>query len=691
MSYEKQTWVDGVSPLNAERFNHMEEGIFNANGLKYDYTKQGLPILYLTGDMTGMDKDNAKDMSYVFGERSGICSVKWQGSGSVTLGNEMGTQFFGDANKGKYNYTIKFDTAFEAKAGWGEQKKYCLKANVADFSQARNLCATKLWGQVCANRTSPSPKLYKCPNWGVVDGFPILVIINGEYYGLFTMNIPKDAWMLGMPTAGATREAIVCAEVGAYFNGPVTLGSGKTYEVEYVTDENDADWVKESLDALMTAIANQDYTQISEHLDVDSAIDYLIMAVKCTGGDSIGRNYLLHTYDGVKWAFDVYDADTWFGIEWGGEGHIADDSIPTMMGCESESHLFRYLIGAVPEKIVARYNELVSGVLSTSNIAETVLDFTAQIPKAVFDAEAVRWPGIKTTETNNANQIVDHIRAREPIVNAEVARLDAPRLKAKATWYDTAAAGAEMNTITDINFNPDYKVTGEEDANWDCSEYNDGSIMAYRTGTTVTVKPTKHKYIRLNKDSSSMFANDGTNASFSVLERITGTEIFTANYGTSMQNMCSKTNKLKTAVCIPRGVANIIGAFRSCWVLRETPKIPNGVVYMSAAFDGAGILTMPQIPESVLEMDSAFNGVQATNLPRKIPKNVITMNRAFRECYKATGFMVIETTKAGTNYTEMFNKTARDNDAGSIIITGPCPVLAEIAATNTDGKVTVLE
>lgn len=689
MSYEKQTWVDGVSPLNAERLNHMEEGIFDANGLKYDYTKQGLPILYLTGDMTGMDKDNAKDMSYVFGERSGTASVKWQGSGSVTLGNEMGTQVFGDVNKGKYNYTIKFDTAFEAKEGWGEQKKYCLKANVADFSHARNLCATKLWGQVCASRTAPSPKLYKCPNWGAVDGFPILVVINCEYYGLFTMNIPKDAWMLGMPTAGATREAIVCAEVGALFNGPVTLGSGKTYEVEYVTDEDDSGWVKESLDALMSAIASQDYKSIAERLDIDSAIDYLIAIVKCTGGDAVARNYLLHTYDGVKWAFTVYDADTWFGIEWGGAGHVADDFIPTMLGCASENHLFRYLVGFVPDKIVARYNELVSGVLSASNIAETVIDFTAQIPKAVFDAEVVRWPGIKTTETNNANQIIDHIRAREPIVSAEVARLDAPVLKAKATWYDTAAAGAEMNTITDINFDPDYKVTGDEDASWDCSAYNDGSIMAYRTGTTVTVKPTKHKYIKLAKDSSFMFANDGTNASFAAIERITGTEIFTAGFGTSMQNICSRTNKLKTAVCIPEGVINIIGAFVNCWVLRETPKIPNGVLYISSAFNQAGILTMPQIPESVLEMNGVFMGVQATNLPRKIPKGVLTMSRAFNQCYKASGFMVIETTKVGTNYADMFKQAARDSDG--IIITGPCPALAEIAATNTDGKVTVLE
>ena len=64
------------------------------------------------------------------------------------------------------------------------------------------------------------------------------------------------------------------------------------------------------------------------------------------------------------------------------------------------------------------------------------------------------------------------------------------------------------------------------------------------------------------------------------------------------------------------------------------------------------------------------------------------MNYAFKECYKASGLIKIEAANP-TIYTEMFYKAARDSDG--IIITGPCPTLAEIAATNTEGKVTVLE
>lgn len=653
---------------------------------KYDYTKQGLPILYLTGDTTGMDKDNAKDMFYVFGERSGTASVKWQGSGSVTLGQEMGTQFFGDANKGKYNYTIKFDTAFEAKAGWGEQKKYCLKANVADFSHARNLCVAKLWGQVSESRASAPLRLWQTPNWGAVDGFPILVVINGEYYGLFTMNIPKDAWMMDMPTAGAMQEAIVCAEVNAAFFSPVTIGNGETFEIEYVTDESNTDWVKTSLDAIVSAVSASDWAALQSVVDIDSAIDYILMVTRLTGGDALARNYLLHTYDGVKWYFTPYDADTWLGINWGGAGHVPDDHYPTFMVCAETNALMNMILTYAPEKVTARCEELENGALSTSNIIETVMDFTAEIPKAVFDAEVVRWPGIETTETNNVQQIVDHIRARETHFKADIAQIDAPMLKPKATWYNATAAGAEMNTITDINFDSNYAVTGNEDASWDCSKNSNGSIMAYRTGTVVTVKP-NHKFIKLNPDSSYMFANDGTNASFSLLARITGTEIFTAGKSTSMAYACHKVNKLVTPVYIPRGVITTQSMFFNTWILKKTYPLPAGLLYMNNMFSGGGLSMTPKIPTSVLEMANAFTGTSITKIPT-IPEGVISISAAFQSCYKAGGFVEIKSEKI-TQYGKAFDLAARDTDG--IVLVGDCPILAEIAATNTAGKVTVLE
>ena len=43
MAYEKQTWVNGVTPLDAEHLNHMEQGISEADGdmLASVYDPQG--------------------------------------------------------------------------------------------------------------------------------------------------------------------------------------------------------------------------------------------------------------------------------------------------------------------------------------------------------------------------------------------------------------------------------------------------------------------------------------------------------------------------------------------------------------------------------------------------------------------------------------------------------------------------
>lgn len=130
ISYKPQT-------LTEEQKAQARENIGAENAL--NFAEYGLPVLHLTGDVSAMTKDNAVNLAYKYGDRSGTASVKWQGSSSLSYP--------------KKNYTIKFDNAFEAVEGWGEQKKYCLKANFIDHSHARNLVNAKLWGQIAKSRT----------------------------------------------------------------------------------------------------------------------------------------------------------------------------------------------------------------------------------------------------------------------------------------------------------------------------------------------------------------------------------------------------------------------------------------------------------------------------------------------------------------------------------------------------------
>ena len=156
-----------------------------------------LPVLHLTGDTTGMSKDNAVSLDYVYGDRSGTATVTWQGSSSLAYP--------------KKNYTIEFDNAFEAVEGWGVQDKYCLKANYIDFSHARNVVSAKLWGEIVKSRENTNANLSALPNGGAIDGFPCIVMLNNDFHGLYTFNIPKDGWMYGMGEndAGTETENLV--------------------------------------------------------------------------------------------------------------------------------------------------------------------------------------------------------------------------------------------------------------------------------------------------------------------------------------------------------------------------------------------------------------------------------------------------------------------------------------------------
>ena len=58
-----------------------------------NYEDYPIHILYFSGSLAGMTKDNEVSVNYIFKDRSGTCSLKWQGSSSLSLS--------------KKNFTIK--------------------------------------------------------------------------------------------------------------------------------------------------------------------------------------------------------------------------------------------------------------------------------------------------------------------------------------------------------------------------------------------------------------------------------------------------------------------------------------------------------------------------------------------------------------------------------------------------------
>lgn len=363
----------------------------------------GLPVLALKGNAGAMSKDVSVDLEYQYGMMSGTCSVKWQGSSSLAYA--------------KKNYTVKFDNAFEAATGWGAQKKYCLKANYIDHSHSRNIVNAKLWGQIVKSRASVPAELADLVNGGAVDGFPVLLMLNDKFMGLYTFNIPKDAWMMGM--GDGTSQCILCAGNACptnYFRASATLEGEKDLEIEYITNEDDTAWAKTSVNNLINACINSNGsdldTTIASMLDLQSAIDYYIFCVLIEGEDMVGKNYILATYNGTKWYFSAYDMDCTHGLYWDGTKWLQADNVPTFKYYATMHRLMELIKANKADAVKARYAELRRTVLSESNVATLFANFAGQIPKAVYMQEAKTWPMIPHTSTNDIAQIRDYYRMR---------------------------------------------------------------------------------------------------------------------------------------------------------------------------------------------------------------------------------------------------------------------------------------
>jgi hypothetical protein len=380
-----------------------------------DVYLSGLDVLYLNGDTSGMTKENKVNLTYQFRGVQGTCTCKWQGNSAVHFP--------------KKNFTIaKLSPAIDV--GWGAQKKYCLKADFVDFSHARNVVGAKIWGTIVKSRTNVDSRLAALPNGGAIDGFPIMLILNGEFYGLYNFNIPKDPWMLGM--GSGNTEAMVTAENPAPTTGfKATVSkedmlAKKYWELEYVPDEDNPDWAIDSFNRMLQACIDSTGTNYKDtldtYLDIESAIDYYIFCHIIGDADGVQTNFIMATYDGIKWFFNAYDLDHTFGLTGYGTNYFSP-TYQSFNGIQTLNRVFHLIYTYDKEALKNRYRELRNGSLSENNIANTMSRYIGQIPMMVMDEDAKIWPTLPGTLMNNYTQIVNWYRLRTAYTDAEIESL----------------------------------------------------------------------------------------------------------------------------------------------------------------------------------------------------------------------------------------------------------------------------
>ena len=221
-------------------------------------------------------------------------------------------------------------------------------------------------------------------------------------------------------------KAILCADAhvdATRFKALATLDGD--FALEYVEDAENADWVLESINTAIQAVMDSDGTDIDtvvgKYIDIPSAIDYYNYTVNENADDGIDKNYILVTFDGVKWYFSAYDRDTVYGLCWNGKSFTSPEGGVTYARFAKTHALMNLIYTYKRPELKARAIELRNGVMSEANIATLFTNYATGFPAAVLAKNAERWPLLRSTNSSNLAQILNWYRLRrlylDPLVD----------------------------------------------------------------------------------------------------------------------------------------------------------------------------------------------------------------------------------------------------------------------------------
>ena len=391
-------------------------------------TYEGLiPRIDFTGSMEGISKSNRVTLGFDFAgpteNFSCFAYTTWQGHNTLNYPKKNYTiRLYDDEN-----ITQKHKLIFE---GWRREHKYVLKANYRDISQARNLLAADLWADMAACRTNLFDTLRGTPNYGAVDGFPVIVYLNGDFLGLYTLNLHIDDDLYQMDHS---YDAVMIANdtepKETRFYALASFEDQKnSWEVEFCGTGQEDQWAKDKLNELiqfvMTSEDDAFREHLADHLDVDGAIDYLLF-LYVTG---LQRNaskdlVFLKYHDCDVWIPTVYDMERAFGLSLDGSCYNSpEDFRPEKKDGKwdsgTDSLLWDRLLNLFEPEIRERYKTLREEVLTEEKMADRLREFIGRIPEEYYLQDLETYPRQTPTGQQPEKQIREYLMERLRMLDA---------------------------------------------------------------------------------------------------------------------------------------------------------------------------------------------------------------------------------------------------------------------------------
>lgn len=414
----------------------------------YSLLEQLIPTMYMydtsIGTHANMTKDNKQFMRIrydspdeaKFGKSFDfpVCETAWQGTSSLqypiknykfkcydytydeTTGNPISTTDSSTFIKKKIN-------PYTDGTGY-EESTFCLKCDYMESSHSRNTGTAKFVNDILFKGAENPAKLQDPQTRETINGFPIVLYINGQRIGIYNFNHDKScSKSLGFETV----EDMFRFEISA--NSETTTGAfNKTwkdgdiesiyeeilsdYEIAYDEDGFEANSgeydITSYYDALniahngtvmggykdraMLALAEfiqfvsestdeEFYENLHNYCDVTHAIRYWINVQMFGMIDNYAKNTMINCYDGHKFYFTFYDMDSSVGLD--NTGYNINDPDIEMMDKDvtgvyyfncATSRMWSKLFRCFYDEICAEYKTLRNGAFTLDSLKKYLIE-----------------------------------------------------------------------------------------------------------------------------------------------------------------------------------------------------------------------------------------------------------------------------------------------------------------------------
>lgn len=354
-----------------------------------------LPIINLGGKANqAAAADGNYTVPYIFidGSRkqSGYATIAWQGDSSKIF------------VKKSFKFKTFTDPAGKQKQKWRpaptfyKSHNFTLKSYWNDRYTFRDSVSAAIQAQFIMNNPTAPKELLAANNFGSIQSYPVLLYIDGKFYGLMQLNTKSssDLWNIddSDPNQIAMEANGKANKTGALWtHEQISVGEKGDFALNSDNDTN-AQVNAQKLDTFLVTSNDEDFkAHLDEHIDVNSVCDYILFNFyvnNCDAFKAKNTNYL--TYDGNRWYMIGYDFDATLGNSYQAGKIIPADDRSAID--KNEINLLKRVMKLMPEKILERLNYLEqNNVLDVPAFTRMIDEKANQIGEGAYQLDMNRW------------------------------------------------------------------------------------------------------------------------------------------------------------------------------------------------------------------------------------------------------------------------------------------------------------